>query len=95
MLLRAGARIDIPNAKGETATTLILQRLSTQDPEIQPLVLNCRLLGLALSGTNANSRQNRETPHSINGPTLFAQSSQAGGALGVQNLMPQQQAKFG
>lgn len=75
VLLTSGARIDIPNAKGETATTLILQRLSAQDPEIQPLALNCRLLGLKLAGANPVQQQSRPPVQAINGATLFRNPS--------------------
>lgn len=90
MLLRSGARIDIQNAKGETATTLILQRLSVQDPEIQPLVLNCKLLDLELPGVGVR-RQNIQLPHPLNGAALFGQPAHAERAThnansGSQNL---------
>lgn len=79
-LVCSGARIDIPDATGTTACVLILRRLSDNDPEIQPLVLNCHLFGLVLPGVTSFRRQENTqttTPHGQNGMLLFARSTQS------------------
>ena len=49
-LVSSGARIDIPDALGITATQLIVERHVLRDPEIQPLIYNCEIFGLSLPG---------------------------------------------
>lgn len=72
-LLRLGARIDIPDAAGIMVSQLIIERLQARDPEIQPVVLNCDLLGLSMPGVS-RVRQEAQIPHSQNQAGVFART---------------------
>lgn len=76
----SGLRIDIPDASGITAAQLMIERASSHDPAIQPLILNCNLLGLNLPGlVHAHNQPpiQMQVPNSQNGAALFSGSAQA------------------
>ncbi|MCX7125452.1 MAG: hypothetical protein NTU49_06855 [Gammaproteobacteria bacterium] len=71
-LVRSGGKIDIPDANGVTAFNLMVNRLAAHDQEIQPLILNCDLLGLPLPNINRRSiPQENRVSHGQNSAILL------------------------
>lgn len=73
-LLQAGARIDVADAAGITVSQLIIQRLRSNDPEIQEILHNCDILGLKIPGVVKNPPP--AIPTVVNQAALFSPPQQ-------------------